>query len=141
MAETQDRDKYLQLHREFHDQIYRAAQRPQLLALITSLEECSSVYLRVLLDHIDNSESAVDAHRLILDTLRFGDAEQARTAVAAHLRRNFELIEMQLNPDEDVEIDRPSSAASAQISVAQDGAAGGGVATTFTLSGSAVAKP
>jgi len=142
MAETQDREKYLQLHREFHDQIYRAAQRPQLLALITSLEECSSIYLRVLLDHIDSSESAVDAHRLILDTLRFGDAEQARTAVAAHLRRNFELIEKQLNSDGDVEIDRPSSAASpAQMSAAGGAAAGDGVATTVTLSRGAVAKP
>lgn len=101
MAETHDREKYLQLHREFHDHIYRAAQRPQLLALITNLEECASVYLRVLLDRLEDSESAVAAHRLILDTLRFGDAEQARTAVAAHLRRNLELIESQLGLDAD----------------------------------------
>jgi DNA-binding GntR family transcriptional regulator len=34
MAKTHDREDYLQLHREFHDLVYRAAQRPQLLALI-----------------------------------------------------------------------------------------------------------
>jgi DNA-binding GntR family transcriptional regulator len=96
MADTHDREEYLQLHRDFHDLIYRSAERPQLLALITSLEESASVYLRVLLDHIDNSDTAVAAHRLILDTLRFGDAEQVRTAVAAHLRRNLELIELQV---------------------------------------------
>lgn len=97
MAETHDREEYLQLHRDFHDRIYQSAQRPQLLALITSLEESASVYLRVLLDHIDNSDAAVAAHRLILDTLKFGDAEQARTAVAAHLRRNLEVIELQVD--------------------------------------------
>jgi DNA-binding GntR family transcriptional regulator len=96
MAKTQEREKYLQLHRDFHDHIYRAAQRPQLMELINNLEDCVSLYLRMLLDNIEDSESVVDAHRLILDTLRFGDAEQARTAVAAHLRRNLELIEMQI---------------------------------------------
>lgn len=96
MARTTDREQYLHLHREFHDRVYRAAKRPQLLALITNLEECASVYLRVLLDHIEYSDSAVAAHRLILDTLRYGDAEQARTAVAAHLRRNLELIESRI---------------------------------------------
>jgi DNA-binding GntR family transcriptional regulator len=101
MAETHDREEYLQLHREFHDLIYRSAERPQLLALITSLEESASVYLRVLLDHIENSDTAVAAHRLILDTLRFGDAEQARTAVAAHLRRNLEVIELQVKSSAD----------------------------------------
>jgi DNA-binding GntR family transcriptional regulator len=103
MAEAQDREKYLQLHRDFHDHIYRAAQRPQLLALITNLEECSLVYLRVLLDQVGDSDSAVAAHRLILDTLRFGDPEQARTAVAAHLRRNLELIESELGSPADPE--------------------------------------
>jgi DNA-binding GntR family transcriptional regulator len=99
MAQTHDREEYLQLHREFHDHIYRAAQRPQLLALITSLEESASVYLRVLLDHIDDSDSAIAAHRLLLDTLRFGDAEQASMAVAGHLRRNLELIGFEVDSE------------------------------------------
>jgi DNA-binding GntR family transcriptional regulator len=101
MADTTERQEYIRLHREFHDHIYRAAGRPQLQALISSLQDSATVYLPVLLDHLDDRDAMVAGHRLILDTLRFGDAEQARTAVAAHLRRNLDLIELQVESTPD----------------------------------------
>lgn len=93
LAQASDRETYLQIHHEIHAHMCRAAKRPRLLALINSMEERSTAYLQMLLDHTEDSDSVVSAHRLIVDALRYGDAERARTAVAGYIRRNLELVE------------------------------------------------
>jgi DNA-binding GntR family transcriptional regulator len=100
MRDTEDRDRYGQLSREFHEVICRAARRPQLLTLILNLYDNAAVYHTLQTAHGRDSRHTTDEHQRIFDALRAHEPKLAAEAVAVHLRRRAEFL-ARLLPDEE----------------------------------------
>lgn len=101
MRDTEDdRDRYGQLSREFHELVCRAARRPQLLTLILNLYDNAAVYHTLQTAHGRDSRHTTDEHQRIFDALRAHEPKLAAEAVAVHLRRRAEFL-ARLLPDED----------------------------------------
>jgi DNA-binding GntR family transcriptional regulator len=100
MRDTEDRDHYGQLSREFHEVVCRAARRPQLLTLILNLSDNAAVYHTLQTAHGRDSRHTTDEHQRIYDALRAHEPRLAAEAVAVHLRRRAEFL-ARLLPDEE----------------------------------------
>jgi DNA-binding GntR family transcriptional regulator len=100
MRDTDDRDRYGQLSREFHEVVCRAAHRPQLLTLILNLYDNAAVYHTLQTAHGRDSRHTTDEHQRIFDALRAHEPKLAAEAVAVHLRRRAEFL-ARLLPDEE----------------------------------------
>jgi DNA-binding GntR family transcriptional regulator len=100
MRDSEDRIRYSELSREFHEGLCRAARRPQLLSLILNLYDNAAVYHTLQAEHTRDSRHTTDEHQRILDALQAHEPRLAAEAVAVHLRRRAEFL-ARLLPDED----------------------------------------
>lgn len=90
-----------ELNRDFHLTIYRAAQRPALLALIERLRHSADAYVQLLVSQAtaDYREAVDREHREIAEALRRHSPRRAQRAMSAHLRHNFTEISRLLGED------------------------------------------
>ena len=101
MLKTEDPSLWSDLNNRFHLRIYEAADHPRLCGIIMNLREASSAYLQMCLAAGGRRIAADHEHASILESLRAGDAPEARAATREHLRRTFEaVITFIADPDE-----------------------------------------
>jgi DNA-binding GntR family transcriptional regulator len=100
MRETEDRVRYGELSREFHEVVCRAARRPQLLSLILQLYDSAAVFHTLQAEHGRDTRHTTQEHQRIFDALEAREPRLAAEAVAVHLRRRAEFL-TRLLPDED----------------------------------------
>lgn len=100
MRDSDDRMRYSELSREFHEVVCRAARRPQLLTLILNLHDNAAVYHTLQAEHGRDSRHTTEEHQRIFDALQAHEPRLAAEAVAVHLRRRAEFV-ARLLPDED----------------------------------------
>jgi DNA-binding GntR family transcriptional regulator len=100
MHDTDDRIRYGELSRDFHEVVCRAARRPQLLSMILNLYDSAAVYHALQAEHGRDSRHTTDEHQRIFDALQAHEPRLAAEAVAVHLRRRAEFL-ARLLPDED----------------------------------------
>jgi DNA-binding GntR family transcriptional regulator len=100
MRETEDRTRYGELSREFHEVVCRAARRPQLLSLTLQLYDSAAVFHTLQAEHGRDTRHTTDEHQRIFDALEAHEPRLAAEAVAVHLRRRAEFL-TRLLPDED----------------------------------------
>lgn len=100
MRDTDDRIRYGELSRDFHEVVCRAARRPQLLSMILNLYDSAAVYHALQAEHGRDSRHTTDEHQRIFDALQAHEPRLAAEAVAVHLRRRAEFL-ARLLPDED----------------------------------------
>lgn len=85
MDRTKSPDRLSELNREFHDLLYRGANRPRLQALIKSLHDSVDRYLRVLLVNLDYHTKSQEDHRRIVEACAARNREAAVAALENHL--------------------------------------------------------
>lgn len=90
--------RYVQLNREFHLRIYRAAEMPRLLELVEGLRDASIAYLNMIAgDHMSQDDEIAHAeHVAILSACRRGQADKAGQLMASHLENMLAMIERKL---------------------------------------------
>jgi len=79
-------------HSKFHDYLCGLSGRPKLMRQIRTLHVSIEPYLRIYLHHAEKTRSADAAHRVILDALRAGDADQAEAVMRAHVMGTAPLL-------------------------------------------------
>jgi DNA-binding GntR family transcriptional regulator len=91
-----DEEYYVRLNAAFHARIYEIAERPRLSALIESLREQASIYIRIY-THTSSSSEASDAqHGAIIDAIERRAPKRAGKAVRDHLAYNLEFLLAQI---------------------------------------------
>lgn len=86
LDETGDLDRWVELNREFHNTVYKAAHRPRLLSLTESLRNTMGPYIRQYITSADHLETARTGHLRILEACISRDAERAQKETEEHLR-------------------------------------------------------
>ncbi len=89
-------EDYIQLDRAFHLRTYSRARMPQLLAMIERFWNCTQHFRREFVKETfakDGLPFSDPQHLLLMDALRGGDAEGARSMVRLHIRRTRLLIQ------------------------------------------------
>lgn len=81
-----DTKRWLLLHDEFHDMIYRHAEMPRLLEEIHRVRQSIRPYILMYIDVYEGPEMPGVEHSSLLKVLRAGDPATARTALAEHVR-------------------------------------------------------
>lgn len=89
MSLTDDPEEFLALDREFHLGTYAGAQTVVLTDLVTRLWNRTQAYRRVYTGLMDERarQTVHDEHRLIVAAIRDGDADNAESLLAGHIRR------------------------------------------------------
>lgn len=100
MRATGDGTDYVQLSREFHEVVCRAAGRPLLSSLISNLYDSAAVYHALQAAHSRDTRHTTEEHQRIFDALEAHESKLAAEAVAAHLRRRAAFL-TRLLPDEE----------------------------------------
>lgn len=83
---SSDTKRWLLLHDEFHDMIYRHAEMPRLLDEIHRVRQSIRPYILMYIDVYKEPEMPGVEHSSLLRVLRTGDPAIARTALAEHIR-------------------------------------------------------
>jgi DNA-binding GntR family transcriptional regulator len=89
-------EEYIQLDREFHLRTYARARMPQLLAMVERFWNSTQHFRRVFVKETfarDGLPFSDPQHLLLIDVIRAGDAEGARSIVHLHIRRTRLLIQ------------------------------------------------
>jgi DNA-binding GntR family transcriptional regulator len=81
-----DTHAWLELHDEFHDKIYSAADMPRLMEEIARLRESIRPYLLIYVSCFDDPEIPGIGHSTLLDALKEGVPASAQVAIAKHIR-------------------------------------------------------
>ena len=85
-----DADGTFEANRQFHFELYRAAESPQLLEIITSLWLRSGPYLNLAMRQVPDAravfERGTNTHDRIIDAIERGDPNQARFCLAFDIR-------------------------------------------------------
>ncbi|HRF08359.1 MAG TPA: GntR family transcriptional regulator [Xanthobacteraceae bacterium] len=81
-----DARKWIELHDAFHDMIYDRAEMPRLSEGIRQIRQTVRPYLLMYIDAYKSFEMPGAEHTGLLNMLRSGSPEQARTAVTEHIR-------------------------------------------------------
>ena len=84
------------LNDEFHSRIYAAANRPQLLGLITEFRASSRAYMRIFTVLARDARESDAEHREIYELCVSGDAERAERAMIAHLQHTVDTVSSEL---------------------------------------------
>lgn len=84
-ARFREYEEYLHHSHAFHRQISRAAGNPYLVAALDAIPVHTLRFRRFGDAGVDDAEVSVAEHRRILDALVRGDADLARSAMAAHI--------------------------------------------------------
>jgi DNA-binding GntR family transcriptional regulator len=90
MKEATDEEMWASMNTEFHRRLYSASGRPRLLSMIETLRDASSTYIRMYVSHQPPGQRSDADHQRILDACRARDANEARAAVAHHMRHTAE---------------------------------------------------
>jgi DNA-binding GntR family transcriptional regulator len=91
-VEEQDQERYLDLNREFHMTIYEAGQRPRLVQIIKGLWSGRPLFVAGDL----GKTKAVKEHRLIMQAIEKGDAEQAADLLYRHIEGSLKVLRKRL---------------------------------------------
>ncbi len=92
----EDEEYYVRLNARFHARIYEIADRPRLSALIESLREQASIYIRIY-THTSSSPDASEAqHAAIISAIERRAPKRAAKAVHDHLEFNLEFLLSQI---------------------------------------------
>jgi DNA-binding GntR family transcriptional regulator len=86
------RSRYVRRNRDFHLALYRPAQRPRLLALITSLHDRGERYLRLKLDIPAYKQQSDAEHVQLFDAASGGHIAQALRILEGHLVKTGEML-------------------------------------------------
>lgn len=84
---------------DFHMEIYRRADRPRLLKLITDLRDASRVYVDLFPKLPGRMKEVEREHKEILDACAAGQAKKAAKAMVAHLSYTGEAISETITDD------------------------------------------
>lgn len=84
-----DVEEFLRLDREFHWTSYKRHRAPHLASIIERLWDTTQHYRRAFVELTQSHGSWIITaeHRLLLESLRSGDAETASTVLEMHIRR------------------------------------------------------
>jgi DNA-binding GntR family transcriptional regulator len=91
-----DDERYPPLNRAFHTTIYRAANRPRLLALIDDLRDAASGYLRIFAHATPDPQRSQEEHEGIYEACAARDSRRAADLMSAHLRHTLKTVATQL---------------------------------------------
>ena len=78
----------VELNRQFHARLHRAAGMPRLVNLIDQLRSAVSYYVERAYHAADDTERAAADHEAILEACRRGDRRVAAAALVAHLEQS-----------------------------------------------------
>jgi DNA-binding GntR family transcriptional regulator len=92
MGTERDAEAWLSLNREFHDCLYRPADRPRILRFANTLRDLIDRYLRMRLEVLQHYGIAEREHRSLLAAYRRGDTVSAVKRIEAHLRRTADSV-------------------------------------------------
>lgn len=81
-----DGGAWVALNAEFHSLLYEACERDLLLETIQNLRNKSDRYLRLFAARRDRTAQAQEEHWAIFDACRRGEAEEAESLLARHLK-------------------------------------------------------
>ncbi len=95
---SEDHSRFLELHSEFHDAIYRAAHRPRLYNLLASVVERTEGFPRIGYKAAGRSRQAQEEHREIFARLRDKDAVAAGEIARLHIRHAKDALLLVLKP-------------------------------------------
>jgi DNA-binding GntR family transcriptional regulator len=84
-VKPEDVEAYVALNAEFHSLLYAAGSSERLLSLIEGLRDAALIYLRFLGADQHSADRGHEEHARILAAFEAGDADEAATAVTAHL--------------------------------------------------------
>lgn len=88
----QDSQEWLERHRQFHDTIVHAAERPRLAAQIASLYALLDPYMRIWLQHCDKPRTPRAAHLQLVTVLQSRDSRLAEHTLNSHIEGTVPLI-------------------------------------------------
>lgn len=104
-AASDDRDEWLKHNREFHLTIYRAVNRPRLLALVQRHRNVVAPYIRRYITSPEHLQTSREDHQRILAACIKRDAELAQKETQRHLTqiiaRTIAMIESEMSSAED----------------------------------------
>jgi DNA-binding GntR family transcriptional regulator len=89
MRDAPNTARYLELNALFHERLYRAAERPNLAALIANLRNGSRGYLRLYGTRQQNNARIDEEHHAMLAACLAGKPRAAAAATRAHLRHSL----------------------------------------------------
>lgn len=78
--------RWIGLHDQFHDTIYEVAGMPRLLDEIRRLRQSTQPYILMYISLFTLPEMPGSEHEALLDVIRQGNPDVARTAMADHIR-------------------------------------------------------
>jgi DNA-binding GntR family transcriptional regulator len=81
-----DPHAWLELHDEFHDRIYAAADMPKLMEEIARLRESIRPYLLMYTSFFEQPEVTGCEHSVLLEVIKQRDPNAAQHAIAKHIR-------------------------------------------------------
>ncbi len=79
-------------HLRLHNFIASLSRRPKLIRQIDTLMIAMEPYLRIYRHHVRKSRSADEAHRILLDIVKRGDAELSEAAMRQHVLGTMPLL-------------------------------------------------
>lgn len=85
-------ETFLDLNREFHACIWKAANAPRLVATLKTLYDASRGYRYISINIPGRFKEVVREHRRIIAAFRKGDAAEAEKAVSDHYRKTLEWL-------------------------------------------------
>jgi DNA-binding GntR family transcriptional regulator len=83
---------YTEANVEFHAAIFEASRNRHVVAQLRIMRITAQVFTPVELVSRTRAESAIEEHRLILEAIRTGDAEDAERKARLHIRRTIETL-------------------------------------------------
>lgn len=93
-------DRWLAADAAFHTTLLQAGGNPRVLRTVNELQLMARIFSHLVEDQsLEHLRVTHGDHCRILDALRLGDAEQARTAMAEHIRGRYRVLEAQQRGD------------------------------------------
>ncbi|MDB5559349.1 MAG: gntR [Enterovirga sp.] len=83
---SEDPRRWIGLHDQFHDELYEVAGMPRLLGEIRRLRHSTQPYILMYISLFTVPEMPGSEHGALLDVIRQGSPDAARTAMADHIR-------------------------------------------------------
>lgn len=91
-AAQDDADRYLDLNQSFHYELFRAARRPRLIALIKDLRNIVQPYLRLHLLARGRVAESLAEHRAIFEACAERKGAEAEKRAQDHLKRSLKAL-------------------------------------------------
>lgn len=96
LAQRRDRGSYLRVRWDFHETVYRSAQRERLLQEVQRLYWRSERYLHLLLEDESRFEDSLRHYRNLLSACTRNDGDDAEKVIAQSIRWGLRALEGQL---------------------------------------------